>query len=576
MDVVRCFLSSRLTKQGCLVAAALALLGPATGCADLDFVEAVVKASPDSWVKNNKRFNQPLSWEACPDGFAKECAKLPVPLDWLDLESESLELLIARRPAKDPANSKGAIWVLDGGPGSNGTGFATGMDAAWSSFLGDYDVYTLVHRGTFHSGRLTCQAEAEDSEGGAEILPQEVERCVDALNHEWDNKLHSFRISHAARDLSHAIFRTRKHRAPVFLYGFSYGTLLASRLAQLAPLQVNGMILDGILPNNGISYFHYDQQFDGVGEEMAGLCAQDDFCQEKWGDDPWASLQDLKSKLADGHCHELEMSPSQLSQLTARLLTGSPTREAVFAVLYRINRCDEADRSAVKHFFATLAEQQKEGAKAWDPRTFSMPLLYNILFAEVVGGGKLEIPSVAQTEQACEDAVFCPGYSAAARRLYDAWPHYQGDRFYGKDVRFQVPVLAMNGVLDPQTPIHHAREMAKQLRGPGQTFVEMPYSPHMLWLNSAVKTKGELSCAGQLVKAFLVDPTGSLDESCVQDLVGLDFRGDKAFNEQMFGVTDAWENEGSIEIEHRVAQTMDWDGIIESLQSMLPSGAFGR
>lgn len=562
--------------RGLFAGVALSLLAPALGCVDIDFVDAVVKASPGSWVKNSKRFNQPLSWEACPKGFTASCAKLAVPLDWLDLESESLELMIARRPAKDPANSKGAIWVLDGGPGSNGFGFATGLDTAWSSFLDSYDVYTLVHRGTHHSGRLTCDAESDDSPGGAAILPTEAAECVKSLNQAWDNKLHSFRISHAARDLSHAINRTRQSQEPVYLYGFSYGTLLASRLAQLAPWQVNGIILDGILPNNGISYFHYDQQFDGVGEGMARICAQDTFCEEKWGEDPWASMKALKGKLAEGHCQELEMSPSQLSQLTARLLTGSPTREAVFAILYRIQRCSEADRGVVKHFFATLAEQQKEGAKAWDPRTFSMPLLYNILFAEVVGGGKLDIPSVEQTEQACEDAVFCPGYSAPARRLYDAWPHYQKDRFYGKDVHFKVPVLAMNGVLDPATPINHARRFAQGLRGPGQHFVELPFSPHMLWLNSQVQSKGELSCAGQMVQGFLVDPEASVDESCVKDLVRLDFRGTKAFNEQMFGVANAWESEESVALDQSLAQTMDWDGIIESLRSTALPSAFGK
>lgn len=551
---------------GHLLGATLAVAVSSTGCADLDFVDAVVKATPDIWVKNSTRFNAPLSWAPCPDGFAKECAKLQVPVEWLDLKSESLEVMIARRPAKDPANSKGAIWVLDGGPGSNGTGFASGMDAAWTSFLEDYNVYTLVHRGTYHSGLLNCPvAESEKSSGGPAILPEEATDCVDELNERWDDNLSSFRISHAARDLSHAIRRTRGVQEPVYVYGFSYGTLLATRLAQIAPNQVNGMILDGVLPNNGISYFHYDRQFDDVAKGMAELCAKDEFCEDKWGSDPWAAMQSLKEKLQDGHCHELDMSPSQLSQLTARLLTGSPTREAVFAILYRIDRCDEADRGVVKHFFSTLAKQQEEGAKSWDPRGFSMPLLYNILFAEVVGGGKLDIPTVEQTEQACEDALFCPGYSANARRIYDRWPHYAQDRFYGKDVKFRMPVLAMNGVLDPQTPISHARDMAKHLRGPGQSLVEFPTSPHMLWLNSAVKTEGELSCAGQMVSGFLADPLAPVDQACLKDVVGLNFKGDKAFNEQFFGIADAWDNEESLALAQRYEQSIDWDVLIRRL-----------
>ena len=45
---------------------------------------------------------------------------------------------------------------------------------------------------------------------------------------------------------------------------------------------------------------------------------------------------------------------------------------------------------------------------------------------------------------------------------------------------------------------------------------------------------------------FLMDPTGELDTSCVEDTVPLDFEGDQ-FGEYFFGTPDYWENpeEGS-------------------------------
>lgn len=552
--------------RGSLALGAFSVLACSAGCSDIDFVDAVAESSPEVWKKNAERFKAPLNWSVCPEGYAGECAVLKVPVDWLDLSSESLELTIARRPAKNPKTSKGSFWILDGGPGSNGMGFAQGLDQAWPKLLEDYTVYTLVHRGAFHSDLLTCpKAMEKDSPGGVGLVPEELDACLSTLRDAWGDELENFRTSHAARDLSHAIRRTRASKEKVFVYGFSYGTLLAQRFAQIAPHQVDGFVLDGVLPPNDISYFDFDKQYDSVGERIAGLCAKDSFCQSKWGDTPWQELLSLRTKIDNGHCAELEISPDQLSQLTARLLAGEASREDAFALLYRVNRCDAADVEVVKHYAKTLKDLQEKGAESWDPRGFSEPLFYNIILAEVTGGGKMDIPSVEDVESACEDAVFCPGYSTGARKMFDDWPLYQPDRFYGKDVKFQVPVLAMSGLLDPQTPIETARHVARNFRGAHQQLVEMPYGCHGLWMNSKVEAKGEMNCAGQMVSQFLADPKQAVDAECLLDTQGLNFQGESQHNEQFFGTKDAWENDEKLDLVRASTESVDWNGVIRAL-----------
>lgn len=427
----------------------------------------------------------------------------------------------------------------------------------------DYDLYTIVHRGTYHSELLSClKAQAENSPSGGEIAVGEVAGCVEELREQWGDKLKSFRLSHAARDLSHAIRRTRKPGQDVFLYGISYGTLLAQRFAQIAPLQATGILLDGALPPRNISYFDYDLQFDDVAERIAALCKEDSFCSSKWPNDPWKALLKLRDRIDDGHCESLDMSPTQLKTLTAQLLAGASTREDVLALLYRIQRCDARDVAVVKHYFATLQAEQAKGMEDYDPRNFSMPLFYNIVFSEVMGGGDIDLPSVEQIESRCESSPFCPGYSVNARKVYDHWPAYEPDRFYAKFAKFRTPVLAMSGSLDPQTPIDKARSIAKSCEGSSQRFVELPYSPHIVLLNSEVKSDNELNCAGQMVASFLNAPDKAVDDSCLQDLLGLNFEADEEHARKYFDSDDAWENEGAMQGMSLRSIELDWDKVI--------------
>lgn len=545
-----------LTLGFLLVASQLA------ACGDADRLEGKESVPQE----NAKRFPEALAWGACPEGYLGECAKLRVPIDWLDIESESLELLVSRRAAKDPANARGSFWYLDGGPGSNAHDMVKSLDTVWSETLASYNLYTIVHRGTFNSNLLVCPAAgAKDSPGGEAMVPEEAQTCVNELKGQWGDKLLNFRVTHAARDLAHAIRKTRVGEEQVFLYGHSYGSLLAQRFAQVAPAEVQGIILDGVLPPKGISYFNYDKQFDGVARRIAEQCAQDEFCASKWGSNPWEKLVALKERVANGHCQQLEMSPSQLSQFTARLLGGSPMREDVFALLYRVDRCDANDVTVVKHYAKTLADLQKKGMESWDRRRFSIPLFYTILFTEVMGGGLLEIPTLQEVEQACEDAVFCPGYSTGARKSFEHWPRYTPDEYYGKVPEFDVPVLAMNGSYDPATPVETAKLVSEYFDGPAQQFVEIPYAPHQLWVNARVKTQGRLNCTGQMVRSFLSSPGDAVETSCLQDLIAPDFKGLAKRNETFFGTADAWE--GTVKkSEWRMSRpTPNWDALILGL-----------
>ncbi len=70
------------------------------------------------------------TWSPCPDKPALQCATVRVPLDHDRPEERTLDLGVAKIPAKDQAHRIGSLVVNYGGPGISGIsalGWAPGM-----------------------------------------------------------------------------------------------------------------------------------------------------------------------------------------------------------------------------------------------------------------------------------------------------------------------------------------------------------------------------------------------------------------------------------------------------------------
>lgn len=69
-----------------------------------------------------------------------------------------------------------------------------------------------------------------------------------------------------------------------------------------------------------------------------------------------------------------------------------------------------------------------------------------------------------------------------------------------------------------------------------------PYSPHNVISGSPLSHEAYAQhCGEQLFYAFLQDPTGALDTSCVAEVAPLDFEG-LVYGPYVFGTEDYWEN----------------------------------
>jgi pimeloyl-ACP methyl ester carboxylesterase len=477
-----------------------------------------------------------LTWSDCPAGFASECARMPVPLDWDDPGGERIEVLVSRRPAPAPP-ARTQLWLVTGGPGNSAYHFAgEGILDQLADALPDAEVYVVEHRGVGYSTQLTCpEQQAEASPGGPGITADEIPACAEHIDGVYDGGLAEFSVSNAARDIRQAMSLAREQGQRQFLYGVSYGSYLVQRFLRLFPDQLDGAILDSVtIPEQDLT--EYDLQADPVAMRMAERCAASPVCAEKLGADPWATIRDTIDALEQGHCAESGLTGEGVSTMLWTFLDPPELRAVLFPLLYRLARCEPGDVAAAGEALTYLQ------AGLW-PFPAELQALDTLLLGLHLATTELVQRPFSRDAllAACDDVTFCAGVAAVALPFFERWPTYE-EPLAGAWPAPETPILAFNGDMDVKTTIETSSRLAEHLDGPHQNFYELPDGPHYLLLTSAVKTPGAPTCALQMMVAFIADPTRPPDDACLDDLVPFDPAGTPALAEQIFGTTDLWEN----------------------------------
>lgn len=479
---------------------------------------------------------QPCDLKTEGGGPPAECATVQMPLRRDDPSGKTIAWFVKRyRPAGGTGRKQ--LWFLQGGPGASGVVFEPLVEAL-GKLAPDVDYYMPDHRGTGRSTRLECpEQEAPESPFGFYVVGNEWTACRASLKEKWGADLAAFSTSNAANDVGLAIAATRGPGQEAFVYGVSYGTYWAHRYLQLYPDQPTGVILDSIAAP-GFSLSDQDLDMDLTAEKYAARCAADATCAARFGPDPWARAQALYEKIDAGHCATIgKDGPPRilLRRALGQMMMNAMTRSLVWPTLARVERCNEADQKAIEKLFAKY-----HGADGTDVpifmRHYSFPLANNIAFSELWTKEPITKKDLADIRNR---AIVSRDVTEQLATQLGLWPTYPKDEFVDAFARPQVPMLMMNGTLDPATTIERVRPVVPSWTGPGRTFVEVPDATHALMGNSP--TKSGPSCGTQLVLSFLSSPGGALDTSCVADLKPLDFEGDPKVIEDLFGTTSAWD-----------------------------------
>jgi pimeloyl-ACP methyl ester carboxylesterase len=512
----------------------------------------------------------PISWGKCEAPFQSmgECGTLEVPLDWDAPQGEKISVFVAR--TKATGTPRAQLWFLQGGPGASGAVFADRPSATVPSVVDEYhqafpdfDLYVIDHRGVGRSTRLGCaDFETDASEGGYLLTESETLPCLEAVKAEWGDRLRFFTSQAAAKDLGAATDATRAPGQQIYVYSVSYGTYWAIQYLKARPADAAGVVLDSVA-TPGVQFFNdFGLQADAVAEKLSALCAADPLCGQKMGADPWARVKAAMTKVRqDGQCFatlkaederrivegggdpatdgsfpDAATYASIVEQFLRITIQFRSLNTLLFPILYRLERCEPADAAAFYTYLVELSTRLDPGN---DPaaRLDSDILRLHVGISEIYDPNA---PPRATIEQTCDAAYFC---SLPADVVYrDAWPRYSPPPDVWAWPATDVPILAMNGELDSQTPIEKAEQIAGNLRAPSQNFVRVPFSTHTVLFNSPVTTAGGATCGSQMLDAFLRDPAAPPASGCLGELTPPTFTRAADFSQAFFAQADIWEN----------------------------------
>ncbi len=460
-----------------------------------------------------------------------------MPTHWGDPTAGTFDVRAKRLLAGGQSETQ--LWLLHGGPGASGT---VGFPARMERLQGDYpaaDIYTLDHRGTGYSGRLSCpDQEAATSPSGSSITSSEMPQCLVSLQEQWGADLAAISTTSSAIDLAAYIEATRQPDQRIIVWGGSYGTYWAHRYLQVAPAQADGVVIEGIAPADA-TFIPYDEDGNRVAEDFFGLCGSDSICSAKLGPDPWQRLGAALDSFGEGHCASLGLNRRTFSLLLAYVLYYGPANAVAPALVYRLERCDPADRDAIvstwNFFFGS--------GGVWDIASYSLLLQHHITFSEMWDHPDFEGVDLEQYfADLMSSAYVAKNLGAGKLALSYDWPAYSDPQYDDQWVQTEMPMLMLQGALDPATTIYQAQKLQSRFTAPNQYFVVFDQAPHNVSSATPLTSDWDDHCAHNLFLAFMLEPSGALDLSCVDQVLPLDFAGDASLSEAVLGTTYFYEN----------------------------------
>src|SRR5215470_19979545 len=245
-----------------LVAGLLATTGN-TAAAGLTAAQGAAGASRPTVLTPTVR------WGACSHGIPApfQCATAPVPLNYRHPNGQQISLALMRLPASDPSERIGSLFIDFGGPGI--TDLVNRADTVFSPAIrARFDLVTWDPRGVEYSDPVNCFAtDTADTNYYNSIpvfpYPQAGEPAFFQLNAQLGQDcrqrsgalLRHVSSADTARDLN--VLGQDVGDPKLTYLGFSYGTVIGATYANLFPDKVRAMVLDGTLDFVGNATGHH-------------------------------------------------------------------------------------------------------------------------------------------------------------------------------------------------------------------------------------------------------------------------------------------------------------------------------
>ncbi|MFE0461886.1 alpha/beta hydrolase [Kitasatospora sp. NPDC058965] len=246
-------------------------------------------------------YGQRIAWTTCPaDPAAKDidmstfqCGTAHVPLDYAHPGTDTVDLALVRRPARNAAQRIGSLFLNPGGPGGSGIEEVTGgADGRFRGLNDRYDLVGFDPRGVGRSTAVHCLDDAaRDRLNALDHADATTGKSfADACQAQSGKLLPFVGTVNAARDLD--VLRGAVGDQKLDYLGFSYGTYLGASYAEQFPARTGRLVLDGAMDPAADPLDADVAQligFEGVFERWAADCVTHSGCP--LGTDPATAAQ---------------------------------------------------------------------------------------------------------------------------------------------------------------------------------------------------------------------------------------------------------------------------------------------
>ena len=383
--------------------------------------------------------------DEAPELAGSLCAVVTTPLDHGSDAGVSIELFVRKFPAV--GQSSGQVWLVAGGPGESGASFYPFLDTLRRAFP-DMDLIAPDHRGTGYSSKLCPDQESPESEEGIALAGSEWGPCIGSI-YQDQARAHAFTITNAAHDLSNLI-ATYRADGEVHVYAVSYGTQLALRMMHVAPVELDGLILDGLVPPESSIRWDLSRRselVDQVGRSLLSPMEAATYESVLAADpSPWADV----------------VPGGDLKQFMGSLLNFPDLRARIPDIITALSNNDASPlRRAIEDRQAAFA-----AITGFAQSASSAPLV--ILISASENNARPDITQeVVRTE--ASSALFTsplPAFLAS-----DVLPTYERDSAFGQISAALPRTLVAQGTMDPNTAYEGALEHVALLREAGPVSV---------------------------------------------------------------------------------------------------------
>jgi pimeloyl-ACP methyl ester carboxylesterase len=426
---------------------------------------------------------------------------LTVPENHDDPNGRKIDLSIALVVAEGQAEPD-PILMIAGGPGQSIIEAYPSLHDALDDVQRSRHVLLIDARGTGGSHPLKC----EDDEGRSSVMDESdtsaaaarafAEKCREALAKESD--LRYYTTGDHIRDLD--LVRQKLGIDQLNLWGGSYGTRVAQQYAKRYPQHTRTVTLDSPIPNSLVLGQEHARNLDDALKQQFQRCRDDAACKKNLGD-PEAKLAGLQSRLRAGKLPAVRYR----DPVSGEWRSDSPAYSHL-SLLLRLYAYQPEAASMLPLIVHDASEGRYEGLLA------QARSIYTDVSEQIMHGMQLSVLCSEDTEltpnPADASTIMGAEFVDFTRAQCAVWPKGERAADFREPLGGNVPVLVMNGELDPVTPPRYGVEILKTL----------PNGRHLILPGQGHSVLGT-GCMPKLFAQFIESADAKpLDETCLKRL----------------------------------------------------------